>query len=205
MKHLRIITVVVAVLLLAGGGVWYLQSRAGGVAGGSAPFGFRNLFGLGGGAGENKELGITNQGAGQTPQPGSGQAGVQKYTDATYGFSFQYPQDFKVTSFPEGDGETVLIREPDGKELQIFVSSFDEPGPITPERIHKDIPDMDIENPKQITVSKNGGVPALAFTSRDGGMMLDVVWFVGSGNLYRISAKEGSEGFIESILASWEN
>ena len=73
----------------------------------------------------------------------------QTYQHTDPSFSFQYPGDFSVTSIPDEYGEVILVKNPkaEKQEFQIFIGEFDEPGPITPERIKKDMPELLIEEP----------------------------------------------------------
>ena len=211
MKLSRVIAIAVAVLLLAGGAIAFLRWRGGGGAGSSTPFHFQSLFGAGTNHVENQESRIKNH-----------ESGILVYTHPTLGFSFKYPAGFHITSFDEGDGEMVLVKKseirstksetnsnvenskPETSELQIYVSPFDEPGPITPQRIKKDIPDMVIEEPQEVMVGKHRDIRALVFFSREGAMRLRQVWFVAAGYLYQISSEEANGSFMQSILNSWE-
>ena len=88
------------------------------------------------------------------------------------------------------------------KGFQIFIAAFDEPGPITKERILKDIPDMVISNEKEILV---GGERALSFTSQDDlGNETQETWLVHSGNLYQISVFPSFEKELLEILKTWK-
>ena len=112
-----------------------------------------------------------------------------RYVNSQYGFSFSYPEGFNISDFDDGGGKIILVQS-NGSDttyktdttdesyggFQIFIAGFDEPGPITKERILKDIPDMVIINEKEILV---GGEKALSFISQDelGGEMREI-WVV---------------------------
>lgn len=125
------------------------------------------------------------------------------YVNSQYGFSFKYPEGFNVSGFPEGEeGTTILAQKPNSKEgFQIFISNFDEPGPITPARIKKDIPDMAVEDPKEVFIGSEKNLRALIFFSRSESLgRTREVWFVQKGNLYRVSAYEGLDNLIGPVL-----
>ncbi|MBI2624580.1 hypothetical protein HYW67_03785 [Candidatus Parcubacteria bacterium] len=143
----------------------------------------------------------------------AGETGALVYTHPKPYFSFRYPAGFTVTALPPDDnGETVLMRNPNDQkqEFQIRISEFDEPfdpaqgkpGPITPERIRKDIPDMAIDTPQTVSV---GGENALAFLSRDDSLgNTREVWFVSGGYLYQITAYAEMDDLLGKILQTWE-
>lgn len=121
----------------------------------------------------------------------------QNYENTDYGFAFSYPDGFDVKEIDEEPGFTVLAEGKDNKIFQIYINSFDEQEPITPERIKKDLPDM------QITQSQNfslGGTDALAFQTET-----EIeVWFVYGGNLYQVTALKDFTDDLSKILATWK-
>src|SRR3989344_1186592 len=100
-----------------------------------------------------------------------------QYKNDQFGFSFGYPEGFNI-------------------------SAFDEPGPITKERILKDIPDMVISNEKEILV---GGERALSFTSKDelGGETREI-WIARGGYLYQITGYKNFEKELLEIMGTWK-
>lgn len=111
------------------------------------------------------------------------------YADPKGRFTFRYPESFTVGMFGEGEeGDVVLAQDAEKKRgLQIYVLLFDEPGPITPKRIKRDLPDLAIEQPQNV-VLKNG-TSALAFLSMDSAFgRSQEVWFIFGGYLYQLSA-----------------
>jgi maltose-binding protein MalE len=127
------------------------------------------------------------------------------YTDSQYKFSFEYPKDFTVTKFQEGeDGDTILVQEKESKKsFQIFISPFDEPGPLTKERVLEDLPDLIIKNPEQ-RVLKNG-VPALIFFSEEASLgETREIWFVHNGFLYQISTYATLDNLVAKIMETWK-
>ncbi len=127
------------------------------------------------------------------------------FIDSQYGFSFQYPKDFTATKFREGeDGDTILIQKKDGKSgFQIFISPFDEPGPLTKERILRDLPDLKIESAEN-RVLKNG-IPALIFFSEEPSLgRTREIWFVKNGSLYQVTTTVDLDGLVAQIMATWK-
>lgn len=131
------------------------------------------------------------------------------YTHPTYGFSFRYPEGFTVNSFSDESGETILVqKEGRVKEgFQIFISEFDEPGPITPERIHIDVPNMVVEEPQEVMIGGSGqglGVRALVFFSHDPSLgRTREVWFVHGGYLYQVTARAEFDAELSKIMATF--
>ncbi len=145
------------------------------------------------------------------------------YENLKYGFSFNYSKEFSVSEFTEGEADIVLIKDVTGDGFQISITPFDEPfdsaqgksGPITKERILKDIPNMRIGNDKEISV---GGEKALSFISKDASLETLEIWLVRggppaglptgkageAGNLYQISAFPGFSRELNNILATWK-
>lgn len=127
------------------------------------------------------------------------------YTDSQYGFSFQYPKSFTATKFKEGeDGDTILVQQKDGKNgFQIFISWFDEEGPMTKERILQDLPDMKITNAEN-RVLKNG-IPAFLFFSEEASLgETREIWFIKDGYLYQITATKEIDSLVAQIVATWK-
>ncbi len=129
--------------------------------------------------------------------------GQKTYKNIKYGFSFGYPKEFTISEFTESNADVVLISDAKASGIfQISVSPWDEPGPITKERILKDIPGMAIADDKIISV---GGISALSFRNKDkSGSETFEVWFVRGGNLYQISALSSFEGELLKILETWK-
>ncbi|OGZ32862.1 MAG: hypothetical protein A2V69_00610 [Candidatus Portnoybacteria bacterium RBG_13_40_8] len=139
------------------------------------------------------------------------------YTDSQYRFSFEYPKDFTVTKFQEGeDGDTILVqyreqseqvstsinKYPDGSSFQIFISPFDEPGPLTKERILQDLPDLIIKNPEQ-RVLKNGAVALVFFSEEQSLGETREIWFIHNNHLYQITTNKELDGLVAKILETW--
>ena len=128
---------------------------------------------------------------------------AKTYSNAEIGLSFNYPDGFNVSGFAEGEiGYTILAQKSGSREsFQIFVSDFDEPGPITPPRIEKDIPDIVIESPQEVLIGKDKKIQALIFFSKNESLgRTREVWFVQNGNLYQLTAYADLDGLIGPVL-----
>lgn len=122
----------------------------------------------------------------------------EAYTNQKYGFSFSHPKEFSVSEFTESSVDVILVKDATSSGVfQISVSPFDEPGPVTKERILKDIPNMVITNDKIISV---GGEKALSFKSKDESGETSEIWFIRGGNLYQITALPDFENKMDKIL-----
>ena len=125
------------------------------------------------------------------------------FNNSKYDFSFKYPDGFNISEFKEGEGDIVLAQM-QGKEIgfQFFIMPFDEPGPITAERIKQDLPDMKINNPQSVIIGKNN-IKALIFFTNDSGFGLArEVWFIYQGNLYQVSTYAKLDLFIGQVLST---
>lgn len=127
---------------------------------------------------------------------------TEEYMSPDYEFSFRYPKDFSATELEDDAGATVLLQKSDAREgFQIYISEFDEAGPITPERIKKDLPDMVVNSPQHVLIGENKDIPALIFLSKHESLG-DVreVWFTTNGALFQLTAYADMDNFIGPIL-----
>jgi len=129
--------------------------------------------------------------------------GSSTYENAYWGFSFNYAGDFKVSEIDEENGAFTVLAEGTGEKrtFQIFIADFEEEGPITPDRIKKDLPDIKIEQPQTISFA---GTEALAFISPDEQGKMVEIWFVYGGALYQIRSYFELTDELSKILASWQ-
>jgi len=155
----------------------------------------------------------------KTPQApdsaSSPQADTQgkRYVNQAFGFSFVHPEEVSVTEFADEDGTIVLAQKSGGESFQVFITPLDEPGPITAERIGKDLPNLAIEEPQEVTLGgspTSTGIPALIFFSTQNDMRTREAWFVWpddplrSGNyLYQVTAPEEFDGQLAKIMATF--
>jgi hypothetical protein len=151
----------------------------------------------------------------------SNQETSERYENDKYGFSFIKNTDFNVTSFPENGGDMFLINGSKEKTFQIFVLPFDETTEeyamhggtlhttITPERILRDLPQMKIEDPKEIEIN---GIPALLFWSEEESIgKTREVWMVHPsepylyGNyLYQVVADAENDSYLSNLMGTFK-
>lgn len=134
--------------------------------------------------------------------------GALKESYSGQNFSFKYPDGFKVSSVPasqpspsEVEGEIITLENNKGNGFQIFAMSFDEPGPITPERIWRDQPDAEINDPKNAQLDD---LKALVFNGYDEDLGETFeAWAVYKNKLYQISGPKTAEKLITETLETW--
>lgn len=119
------------------------------------------------------------------------------------GFTFQYPATFSVTAFSDdGEGEVVLVQNTERTVgFQIFSLPFDEKGPLTQERIQKDVPNISMTDVVPISISGNDS--GITFISNDGATPNREVWFIYKGYLYQILTPIGTQKLLERVLQTW--
>jgi hypothetical protein len=115
-------------------------------------------------------------------------------------FSFKYSGNFKVSS-QQVEGGELLSAEDENFGFQVFISAFDEKGPVTPERIWKDLPDEVINEPK---VADLDGVETLVFYGLDDeiGETFEA-WTARNGKLYQIMTTKVAEQLLIEVLNTW--
>ena len=182
------IILVLSAALLAGAGVWLWRANSDG-----ATLSQLRLTSLFGGSEKNKLQQVSTN--------------FKEYYNSDLGFSFQYPEGFLQTEFEDENG-TVILFEASGRGFQIFVSPFDESGPLTAERIKKDLPNLVMENP---TLTKVAGEDSLSFIGSGGEFKTAEVWFVWppepypNGNyFYQITSSAEFDEELSKIMATWK-
>lgn len=136
---------------------------------------------------------------------------AKTYTNPELGFSFNHPEGLNVSGFAEGEiGYTILAQKPGSRDpsassgreaFQIFISEFDESGPITPERIKQDLPDMAMEDPKPVRIGSDKKLEALIFFSQNQSLgRTREVWFIHEGSLYQVTTYADLDNLIGPIL-----
>lgn len=136
---------------------------------------------------------------------------TRTYQNKKYGFSINVPESMTVSNFQEGRvGEVILFQVNEKKDknddpwMQVFVLPFDEEGLITPERIKKDLPDMEVEDPKYAIIGKEK-FKALIFMSNEPGIgKTREVWFVKNGYLFQINTGHEYERLLGEMLETIE-
>lgn len=199
----KIIIAVLAAALIAGAGLWFWRAGPDEIA--FPRFDLTSLF-----AGQEPDSDVLSS---ATLDSETFKL-LNIYTNPDYGFSFNYPEGLQISEFGEEQGRVILV----GDKFQIYVSAFDEPGPLTPERIREDLPNIVIENPQVVTLggktSDVGGktsdveernVTALVFFGRDPSLgKTREVWFAYSGYLYQVSSLAEFDAQLSKILKTWQ-
>ena len=131
-----------------------------------------------------------------------------RYVNQDLGFSFEYPADMQILELDEVAGKIILGEGPQGA-FQIFVMPFDEGGPLTAERIKKDLPNLTMENPSP---SKINEIEAVSFIGSGGDINAAELWFVSPkdpyphGNyLYQVTSALKDAELLEEIMQTWES
>jgi hypothetical protein len=132
---------------------------------------------------------------------------VEQYkTDATmetyqsdHGFSFKHT-GLAVSSAPNVAGDLVIF-DKGPLSFQIFVTPFDEPGPITPERIEQDLPGLQMNDIQYATLD---GVKTIFFHSNASGLDTYEAWMVTRGRMYQVLTYRGMEDFLHQVLGTWQ-
>ena len=206
-SHIKIISIAATVMII-GGGFFYLwrgNKEDGSRASASSIFSFLTGWreeSWSGGKGHSvngENLQIAEQGGEATVgSPSSGYRHPQKL------FSLRYPDDLHPVANDLEGSEVIVFDAKQGKGnkgFQIVITPFDEPGPLTAERIKVDIPDLPMEHVQAVSLA---GEPALAFYSNDEtlGRLLEV-WFVYKDDLYQVSGYAPYQQQLLSILGTW--
>ena len=124
-----------------------------------------------------------------------------RYYSLDHNFSFDAPKGFSFTDIPDAKGDVVLVEGSAGESFQVFITAFDESGPLTPERIKRDLPQKIVQDPRSATLD---GTKAIAFSSREGTEDVFEVWFVHSGSLYQITTTAEFAPTLQGILQTWK-
>lgn len=144
------------------------------------------------------------------------QTGV--YRNAKFAFELSIPDGFKVTETNPDEFTTLVLVEASGKTLgvdglqtpsveeragfQIFIMPFDEPGPITKERILIDMPDAIIDDPKMVQIN---GIEAFLFFGEDEDLgRTREVWFANDGYLYQVSSWASFDEELSKIMRTFK-
>ena len=169
---------------------------------------------------------IWSRGFGQGPTSSSAlPVGAAQYSNSDLGFSFQYPAEAAIQEPPTDGGFMVTVTDAKASEsLQIFVTPFsDAPSVLTADYIKEQVPDLVINNPKQISVGTSvqgtlvQGLPSVqglplyngvSFTSTQDNPPVLEYWFTtGTGaaeHLYQMTATAGSADLAKEILESFK-
>ena len=143
---------IIVVLAALGAATYFLWSR-----GGIKSLNFE-IFKFGS-SGENNN---------ESPKPSEEASAnlTETYTSPDYGFSFKYPKGFNSTELSDDNGDTVLVQKPEEKSgFQIYITPFDEAGPLTGARILQDLPPSEVIDPKDVLIGEGKAINAVIFLS----------------------------------------
>lgn len=131
---------------------------------------------------------------------------LKRYEEGTFGFSFNYPEEYEVTVFEEPvGGATFVVQDKKSDGFQVIVSPFDEPlTALTEERVRRDIPDLTIEAVQPVLLGDAGqGIAFVSDNDAFGGASREV-WFVFDGYLFQISTYLKNDPLLQAVLGTWE-
>lgn len=115
-------------------------------------------------------------------------------------YEFNLPQGYKAVATKEEGFEITTYEKSAREGFQVSIMPFDEPGPLTPERILLDL-DIDVKNPQYISVA---GLQALAFEKKDPDLGKTFeVWFVHEEKLYQVMTYREFAEELTEILSTW--
>lgn len=132
-----------------------------------------------------------------------------RYTDPELNFFVDYPEGFTVNAIGEENVKVLVFSKKDsnppvgeaGESFQIFIMPYDEPGPITPERILIDQPDMVIKDPQTVQIADE---EALVFFSTDPDVgNVREVWFVHADHLYQASTYAKYDELLSKVMRTF--
>ena len=127
---------------------------------------------------------------------------TERYEDEGLGFFVDYPEGFTVNNTEEENVKVLVFSKANSQEsFQIFIMPYDEPGPITPERILIDQPNIVMKNPQTVEIA---GEEALVFFSTDPDIG-DVreVWFVHQDHLYQASTYAKYDELLSKVMKTF--
>ena len=128
--------------------------------------------------------------------------GYHYYTHPETGLTFSYHQDFQIMTGSESGGDSIFVENPEhAMAFQIFIQPFDEPGPLIPERIRRDIPHFAMEHIIESELAS--GIPLIRFiTSDETAGTLAEAWFTHNGHLFQIAMHAPGDD-PEQLLLPW--
>jgi len=131
----------------------------------------------------------------------------QKYTNETFHFSFNYPEEFKITEKKDATGQTIIVTNPnDSREgFQIMITPFKDPvNTLTPDRIEADIPDLFITDVFNISIDSVAKGLMFESDNPDFDANSREIWFVYKGSLFQVSTYLKNDILIRNILGTWK-
>ena len=128
-----------------------------------------------------------------------------RYRSESYGFSFTLPPGFTVGEFDESGGRVVLAQSASGEgAFQVYITGWDDPAEaLTPERIRRDLPDLEMSNLDRLSMD-GGERHALTFVSEDPSFgRTREVWFIYDRHLYQVMTYVEAQDFLAEVLKGW--
>lgn len=139
-----------------------------------------------------------------TPTNSNIQLSIERYINSQFGFSFNKPEGYNMGEFDEGEKHVILAQQNETKmSFQILITALEaQDAVITKDIILAEIPDMKIENEKEISIGNARGLIFESNNSLFGGASAEV-WFAYKGNLYQISGYKETKSILEDIAKAW--
>ncbi len=131
---------------------------------------------------------------------------AKKYTNSAYGFSFEYPKEFTVGQFYDGEGESIVLQSASSSSrlgMQVFIAPTDLPVELTPSLIQKELPGTLVKNPQKIEL--DGKAKGILFESNNpafDGKSAEL-WFYYGGNVYQVTSYPEGAGKMTEIMGTW--
>ena len=128
------------------------------------------------------------------------------YKNATYGFSFRYPNTLKVgESTSVSSGATTILAQDVAQHIgfQIYITPFTDSDPvITAARVAGSIPNLDMRGVVRAQLSRSS--EGVSFVSKDASFGESrQVWVVYKQHLYQISTYSSQDALLNKVLATW--
>lgn len=134
-------------------------------------------------------------------------SGWEGYAHPSLPFAFAYPKELTPVAFQDDGAEIVLLGgKESGTEVQIVIRVFDESGPLTVERIQRDVSEMAIDEPQNVLIG-SARIPALLFWSNDGASVGKTreLWFIQGSYLYQVTASAEMDETLAKIMETWRS
>lgn len=183
-------------LTLAGGVLYWWQGRP---AGSGAPSQADTVA-----AAREANAGGLSPAATASAQDAAQTAFANRYKDATYGFSFTYPDPLTVgaSDDPNSGAHTVLVQDTANHVgFQIVVSAW-AGGAITQEKVLHDLPQIEAHDFKPISL---GGAQGVTFAAADENFGDSLqAWLVHGSELYQISTYATQGVLLSKVLGTWQ-
>lgn len=131
---------------------------------------------------------------------------TKPYTNTTFNFSLNIPEDFTATESVLGDTHTIVFQNAKDEGIQIVVAPYDDKGVkvLTKDMIQSAIPDMKITDDQVLEIGND--YKGLAFKSDNDAFDGDSreVWFIYKDNLYQISTYSRFDELLKQMFGTWQ-